>query len=233
MKLLFTSNTLHYEKEDGIKIPKELDNTNKIVDCIKEFTKDSKTFLFISASHSDFEKVDSYSNLLFEGLKLSGITFDKYLILDDRTKDKVKNYVNESDVIFLSGGSTYEQNCFFNELGLRDLLKDYDNLIIGQSAGSLNLAKDVYNSPEDGDDSEPIYLEGLNLSELNIDPHFSLEYDINDKNQVYQREHILKESYKRRIYGLCDGSHILEIDGKIQTSGEIYIIENGIIELYK
>ena len=33
------------------------------------------------------------------------------------------------------------------------------------------MAKDVFNSPEQGEDSEPIYFEGLGLTEINIEPH--------------------------------------------------------------
>ena len=30
-----------------------------------------------------------------------------------------------------------------------------------------------------------------------------------DESEVYQRNKIIEESYKRKIYGQCDGSHIL------------------------
>lgn len=40
-------------------------------------------------------------------------------------------------------------------------MQDFDGIIIGQSAGSINMAASIYNSPEEGDLSEPIYFEVL------------------------------------------------------------------------
>lgn len=37
---------------------------------------------------------------------------------------------------------------YFEEIGLREILKDYNGVIIGQSAGSLNLATIVVCAPE-------------------------------------------------------------------------------------
>lgn len=188
-KLFFTSNTKHYYKVDGKKIPNKIDNTNGIVDQIKQLINGNNAILFIAASPDDSEKVDSYASLLFEGLRLSGVTFDEYLILDNRTKGNTNEYVKKANVIFLSGGDTYIENEFFKQIHLREILSDFVGIIIGQSAGSINLAESVYNSPENGEESEPIYFEGLGLSNINIEPHFILDTTGFDEMQMYQRRH--------------------------------------------
>ena len=43
--LFFTSNTKHYHKVNGKKIPNEIDNTNGIVDQIKERINENSTIL--------------------------------------------------------------------------------------------------------------------------------------------------------------------------------------------
>lgn len=73
-KLFFTSNTNHYHKINAEKIPNELDNTNGIVDQIKSLINGYNAILYIAASRDDSEKVDCYATLIFDGLKLSGIT---------------------------------------------------------------------------------------------------------------------------------------------------------------
>ena len=126
--------------------------------------------MYIAADPNDFAKVDNYSI----DIRI-GISFSNYLVLDNRTKDRASDFVRNADIIFLSGGDTFSEMTFFKEINLSELLNDYDGIIIGQSAGSINLAKSVFNSPENGDDSEPVYFDGLGLSDINIEPHFVLE----------------------------------------------------------
>ncbi len=228
-KLFFTSNTKHYHKINGEKIPNQIDNTNGIVDQIKQLIDGNNAILYIAASPDDSEKVDSYASLIFEGLKLSGITFSEYLILDNRTKDNAKEYVERANVIFLSGGDTYIENEFFKQIHLKELLQSFEGIIIGQSAGSINMARFVYNSPEEGEDSEPIYFEGLGLSNINIEPHFVLDTVGFDEMQMYQRKHLLEESKKRPLYALSDGSHILATDESIAVYGKVFLIKDGAI----
>ena len=230
-KLLFTSDTKHYHEINGKKIPNEIDNTNGIVDQIKNLIDVNNAILYIASSPDDALKVDSYSSLIFNGLKLSGISFIEYFILDNRTKNNASEYIKKANVIFLSGGDTYIQNEFFNQIHLKELLQDFDGIIIGQSAGAINMAEFVYNSPEDGELSEPIYYNGLGLSNINIEPHFVLDTTKFDDMQMYQRKHLLEESKKRPIYALSDGSHILQTDESIMVCGESFLIKNGVITL--
>ena len=229
-KIFFTSNTKHYYKDNDTTYPKEIDNTNGIVDQIKKLINGNQSILYIASDPNNYDKIDSYSYILFEALKLSNITFSHYLVLDNRTQNKVREYISKANVIFLSGGDTFIENNFFKEIKLKELLYNYDGIIIGQSAGSINMADDVYNSPEEGDNSEPIYFEGLGLSNINIEPHFVLDTKYFDEMQLYQRNHIINESKKRAIYALCDGSHILEVGETIIVYGKSYLIKDGLIK---
>lgn len=105
--LIFTSNLKHYHNENNKKVPNKLDNTNYFIDVLKKIIPTNATILYVASSFNDIETNDSYSSLLFEGLRLSGIVFDKYNILDERTKEKVREFVEEADVIFISGGDTF------------------------------------------------------------------------------------------------------------------------------
>lgn len=223
-----TSDFKHYHKVDGQKIANSFDNTNGIVDQIKEYLKEKNTILFISADSKDIEKVSLYSQLLFEGLRLSGIEFKNYLILSNKTKINAKEYVEKADLIFLSGGDTYIQHQFFTEIKLKDLLVNFNGLIIGQSAGAINMANSVFNSPENQEQSEPIFFDGLGLTNINIEPHFQYDDTNFDDNGKYQRNAIIRESYNRQIYGQCNGSHIIIDENNVATIyGDTYLIENG------
>ena len=230
-KIFLTSNLNHYHKIDNKKIANEIDNTNRLVDQLKENICNYNTIVYVASDSSDINKINEYSALLFEALKLSGLAFKNYYILDDRTKHNATNYIKQADLIFLSGGDTYIQNKFFNEINLKYLLKEYNGVIIGQSAGSINLADNVYNSPENGNNSEPIHFTGLGLTQINIEPHFNIETSDFDELENYQRDNILNESLSRTIYALCDGSHIFETDNSIVVYGKSYIIRRGGISL--
>ena len=174
-KIFLTSNLKHYHKIDNKKIANEIDNTNRLVDQLKENICNYNTIVYVAFDSSNIDKINEYSNLLFESLKLSGIYFKNYYILDDRTKHNTTNYIKQADLIFLSGGDTYIQNEFFSKINLKYLLKEYCGVIIGQSAGSINLAENLYNSPENGYSSEPIHFSGLGLTQINIESHFNIE----------------------------------------------------------
>lgn len=229
---ILASHFKNYEKINGRKIVHPIDNSNGIVNHIKESLNDHKRIVFIASDINDSrEKVLSYANILFDSMKMVGINFDEYLILDGKSKEKALDYINNADLVFLCGGDTYKQHEFFKTINLKEILSNYQGLVIGQSAGALNMAVNVFNSPEEQEESEPIFFEGLGLTNINIEPHFVYDSsDFND-NEIYQRSAIFNESYNRPIYGQCDGSHIIIDDNNIATiCGETYLIDNGNIE---
>lgn len=224
-----TSNLGHYHKVNGEKVPNEIDNTNGLVNQIKKYLKKNDCILFICADSKDSQKVDNYSNLLFESLRLSGIEFSMYYTLDERNKESAEELISMADFVFLSGGDTYLQNKFFTEIKLKDILKSYDGILMGQSAGSINMAESVFNSPEDMEESEPVFFEGLGVTDINVEPHFVLSEEDFDDKEIYQRRFTIEESNNRDIYALKDGSHILLDGDRSVIFGEAYLIKDEII----
>ena len=228
---ILTSQVDTYLKVDNEKVVKKISDKNKLVTNIKKYLKKNSSILFIASNKNDFEKIDMYSKLLFESLKFSGITFEEYNVLDNRTIDKANEFVDKADLIFLSGGDTFIQNEFLKEIKLKELLENYNGIIIGQSAGSINMAEDVFNSPEQSEKSEPIYFEGLGLTNINVEPHWKMDTSLFDENEKYQRRYILEESKKRDIFAICDGGYILINEDNNEIYGEVYIIRNKKINI--
>ena len=222
----------NYEKVDGKKITHPIDNSNGIVDQIKNSLTSHKKIVFVASDiDSTHESVESYSTTTFDSLKMVGISFDEYLILDGETKDKAAEYINGASLVFLCGGETYKQHIFFETIHLKELLKNYQGLVIGQSAGALNMAEDVFNSPEDMNNPEPLFFNGLGLTEINIEAHFVYDTSNFDDNEKNQRESVIKESFNRPLYGQCNGSHIyIDNDDNATIYGETYLIKDGNIE---
>ena len=232
MKVFLTSDLKNYNKVDGKYLPKEIDNENGLLDDLKESLKGNKSIVFIASSKDNYEKTDSYAKVLFESLKLSGINFENYYIIDSRFNDNIENVINNANMIFLAGGDTLKQHKFFDEINLTELLKNYGGVLMGISAGAINLEYDVYNSPECHEDlKKESKWTGLKKSHINIEPHFVYSDKDFDEGKKLQRKEVLKESYNRVSYGLCNGSHIFIDDENAKVCGKCYKIENGEITL--
>lgn len=223
MTLFLTSNIGGIKKENGIKSATKFFEDNKFLLNVKDSLKKNNKFVLIASNPENTKNNDKFLNMDIEALNLSGLFFDEYLVLDNRNKDNVSKILEDSSLIFLCGGNTYKQNKFFNEINLKNYIKELDCVVVGISAGAINSAKDVFNSPEEEEDLiNPMYLSGLELTNINIEPHF----DANNENEL-QQKYIIEESFNRIIYGIPDGSYIK--DNIIY--GECYKIENGKIEL--
>mgnify|MGYP003296332846 CR=1 FL=1 len=79
---------------------------------------------------------------------------------------------------------------------IKEYIKKTDACIVGISAGSINSAKIVFNSPEEEKDlTHPAILKGLDLTTINIEPHFDLDNPL----MAYCNNNI-KLSYSNSIY---------------------------------
>lgn len=227
-KVFLTSDIGCSEKIDGKRCTKPLDNNNNFIKKVKENIKNEETFMYITSSPSNYETNDSYANITFDSFNMSGFNFKNLIIVDYRYNGNLKEDIKKTDIIFLSGGHTLTEMKFFEEIKLRDLLKDYDGVIIGQSAGSLNLAQTVVCSPESDEEIGTNYIwRGLEKTSINIEPHFTLHAEECDKKL---REELLKISKDYPMYALCDGSYILDNGKTITLYGETYYLKNGNID---
>lgn len=128
--------------------------------------------------------------------------------------------LKKADIIYLQGGDPFIQLKYIKQNGYDEFLKKYDGIILGLSAGTMNLGKIAFYS-KDEDYPETLFYSALGLTNLTIDPHF----DINDKDRVNEA---IKWSKKHRIIGLPDYSAIIiGEDGSIENIGINYVYENG------
>lgn len=229
---ILTSDLKNYEKKDGIKITRPMSNENGLVDQLKNALKRNKKVVFVSSDiNSTPDSVESYARIFFDSMKMVGITFEEYCILDGTKVNKSKEYIENADLVFLCGGDTYNQHLLFEKINLKLLLSTYSGVVMGQSAGAINMAEHCFNSPEELEESEPVFFEGLGLTNINIEPHFVYDTSRFNENEKYQRKVIIDESYNRPIYGQCNGSHVFIDENNIATIyGETYLIINGNIE---
>lgn len=119
---------------------------------------------------------------------------------------------------------------FFNQINLKEILKNFDGLLIGISAGTMNLCKTVANFPEEECDlAEPRWLEGLGFYDKTVIPHFdgeNLKYQIECEIDLV-KDWILPMSFKEPFIGIPNDSYILIDGNKIKFYGNMYLIDAG------
>lgn len=115
-------------KKDGKRYPTLLLSTNGFNDQLKKYWKEYANVLVISASPEEWERNDSIHNILKIAFPMSGLSINLFEICDSRSVG-LADQINRFDVVILAGGHVPTQNKFFEQLGLKKLLEDYDGFI--------------------------------------------------------------------------------------------------------
>ena len=162
-----------------------------------------------------------------------GITFTAAEVLERENQDRCGELVGRADLIFLVGGHVPTQNAFFRETDLREELRNWDGVLVGVSAGTMNCEELIYAPPEEeGEAVDPNYQRfypGLGLTKHMIFPHFQdTRYEVVDGLPTLETS-LLPDSMGRSIYALVDGSFLLGKDGGEELRGEAYLIENSVL----
>lgn len=189
--------------------------------------------LFIASSPDDFEKCEYYGYEIQDEFEQEGFSFASYVILDRRNGNCTKELLQNSDVVILSGGHVPTQNQFFADIHLKEHMKDFDGVLIGLSAGSMNCAETVYSHPELPGEAISVdyerFIPGLGLTKTMILPHYqSIKEDVLDGLRVIE-DIACPDSMGRKFYAISDGSYIFRENGREELRGEAFLIENGAI----
>lgn len=191
--------------------------------------------LFIASNPDDRPGTCEFGSHMFLAFAEAGIPFSAYQILDGENAADAAKLIGGSDLIILAGGHVPTQNRFFQKLRLHELLDDYPGVILGISAGSMNCAKIVYAQPEEpGESLDPDYLRflpGLELTKINILPHYQkVKHSFLDGQRLYE-DITYYDSYGHTFYALPDGSYFYIHDEHTLLCGKAYRLRNGILEL--
>ena len=182
MTLFLTSSPCDNNVPEGLDLPCIFDARNGFVENLRASVEPGAQLLIIASDPDAFAGNDEMA-ATFEGcFAAAEIELEDVCVLDSRNADDAAELVAQSGVILLSGGHVPTENAFFASMDLRDLLADFDGVIIGISAGSMNCADTVYAQPEEpGEAVDPDYqrfIPGLGLTTRNILPHYNQVKDL-------------------------------------------------------
>lgn len=173
--------------------------------------------VFITVCPEDYQRNDEDSAGMHRMFEEYGIGFDRFCVVDNRTDPaEAQEWAREADCFFLMGGGVCaEQMQLIREKGIYEIVRDGPAMVLGVSAGSMNMGKttvDIWESL--------VPYEGLGFADITMIGHFS--YDNTE------RLRLMKEaSMVCPVCAMEDESAIFIKGGKADLIGVIHRIEKG------
>ncbi len=208
-----------------------LDSKNKFRENLSRYWRADARCLMISAFPENVDANIQMQTFFANALEVSGLSISTMDIWDCRTEDFSQVTLHSYDVILLGGGHVPTQNAFFRAIGLWKKIKDFDGIVIGISAGTMNSAGAVYAQPElPGEALDldyPRFLKGLGLTKTNILPHYQMVKDWELDGMRLFEDITYGDSFGHEFIALVDGSYLMIEYGVETIWGEAYLIVNG------
>ena len=212
---------------------KLLDAKNGFIENMRQFWKPEMNGLIIAASPDSFEGNDEMRDFFQQAFANGNIPVTKFDLWDYRSHDITAEELNRYDVIMLGGGHVPTENRFFELIHLREKLADYQGIILGVSAGTMNSADVVYAQPElPGESVNPEYvryLRGLGLTKIMVLPHYQMVKNFTLDGQRLFEDITYGDSYGNEFIALEDGSYIRIMDGETRLYGRAHKISDGVL----
>lgn len=210
-----------------------LNPENDFVENLREHLPEHPRCLFICSNPDSYDLTDSFGRDMDMAFREAGMEFSEFEVLDGRNAKDAQMLIWKSDLIIMAGGHVPTQNAFFQEIGLREMIENFQGVVMGISAGTMNSADRVYVQPEEPGESVPEFerfAEGLGLTEVNVLPHYQMVKDnMLDGMRLFE-DITYADSMGECFFALVDGSYIIEEDGVTTLFGEAYCIQDGRIE---
>lgn len=199
---------------------KEIKIEKEIIEFIKINIKNEKIISFIASDFEDYEFNKKFVNKLINLFEQQSLFFEKVHIIDSiKSKSEMIMNLKESNTIFLLGGDTLKQIDSINDFSLKKYIKKNDKIILGISAGAINLAKRVVLAKDEEDNIPQLSIyEGLGITDINIEPHC----DFRNKKHFSELE---EASLYSPIIVMNDDCFIIYNNGQYRYFGSYIILD--------
>lgn len=231
MKLFLTSSPIGTYRSKTPPDYSGFNPANGMAAELKRSWKGNARCLLVSAFPDEYSVNDRMRRDYEEILKDTGLSVSCMDICDSRNGREKTGKLLGYNFVILGGGYVPTENAFFKGIGLAESFRDYDGIVMGISAGSMNCAHVVYAQPElPGealDTSYQRFIPGLGLTKYSILPHYNaFKNDVVDGLRLIE-DITLPDSMGRTFYAITDGSYLLQEDGRAEIRGEAYRIRDG------
>ncbi|MBR4459029.1 MAG: Type 1 glutamine amidotransferase-like domain-containing protein [Clostridia bacterium] len=190
-----------------------------IAQVLRENLPRRESLVFISAWPEDDARNDDDSDGMHEMFAERGMAFADHRVIDRRTgaADAVR-LVRAADCVFLMGGDATLQMALIRDLGLAAELRASRAVILGVSAGSMNMGRQVADVWE----TKELY-EGIGLTDITVKGHYA--------DDAWFVPTLKELSATRPIVAMEDESAIFIQGEAVWSLGDIRWIDNGRITM--
>jgi cyanophycinase len=199
----------------------------KLVKLLQEDVQDRKSLVMISADPSGYtgEQINFDDVSEWTWLNQANIMFDEYHFIDYRIqKEDARRFIQNASVIFLCGGYPVLQNDFLTEYELSDVIRNSNAVIMGASAGAINMAAKWLSSNNiDEVETSTIY-DGIGTD------HFAYESHSQRNYATFVQGYLFPLSEEIDVYAAEQESAIRVKDSKIEIMGPVYLISHSRIQ---
>lgn len=136
-----------------------------------------------------------------------------YFASDCSSSDEINEKIKNSEVLYLPGGDTELLLEKIKENNLEFLLRSYEGIIFGNSAGAYACATE-YPKIREG---EVNIIKSLGLVNFVVKAHYTEEFD----------KPLLEISKEKDVYGIANEGIIVVENGKLNYIGDIYLFSKG------
>lgn len=175
--------------------------------------------LVFSWARASFDKTYPKSKLLFDYFICLGAntvnTVDYSCTLEE-----IKEKISESDLVYLTGGVPSVLVERLKKSGIRSLLRDFEGVIVGRSAGALALCKKCVITCRST--SEVKVIDGLDLVDITLKAHYKFGKD----------ERLKELSKTEDIFAVPKGSALICDDGNLSVINNVYLFHNGEMQIF-
>lgn len=196
----------------------------KLEKVLQEDITERKSLVMISSTPA-FDENDGATERSW--LDHAGISFDEYHLINYRVQQEdAKTLIQDASVIFLLGGDTVGQNGFLMDYGLADLIRKSGAIVIGGSAGAINMSAKWLCSRNFGYQvEESTVYDGIGLGNFSVLSHFDLENNL----ELVQTELSLL-SKELDVYASNKDCALRVKGDQIDILGEVYLISHSEIQ---
>ncbi len=142
---------------------------DEIARMLRESLPRRESLVFVSAWPEDYARNDDDSGGMHEMFAERGMAFAGHRVIDRRTgAAEAVRLIREADCVFLMGGDAILQMALIRDLGLVPELLSSTAVILGVSAGSMNMGRQVADVWE----TKELY-EGIGLTGITMKGHYA------------------------------------------------------------
>jgi len=182
---------------------------------LRETLTERRNLVFVSAWPDEYARNDEDAAGMHHMFVEYGMAFDSFTVIDRRTAPAdARQLIRMADCVFLMGGHPTQQMQLIREKEIEGELCASRGVLLGVSAGAINMARralDVWESP--------VPYEGVGLTNITIKAH------VNPGEQALLRT--LQQVSAAHLLPICameDESAIFVQEGQISCIGQIRYI---------